>query len=89
MAELNGLIEKVEAQQRDLNQKQETLEKQEKELKHRDTILDSNYMAFNERDERFRREYYYMIALSLLVVIMIVFWGYKLYARFRIVFGSN
>jgi hypothetical protein len=86
---LNGLIDKVDAQQKDLNSKQAWLEGRQHATDKQGTLVEANYSMLDIRDTDSRREYYFMIGIAILMVCMILFWGYKLVQRVRVVFGTN
>lgn len=83
LANLNIIIEKISAQQRDLNTKEHKIESKLAKYDTKKDIVDVNYNFTQAREAGYNTEYKIVIGASIIMIILVVGFGYKLWNRFK------
>ena len=82
---LNSMIEKVSAQQRELNNRQDGLEKKADKYDSKREVVDTNYNFTQAKEAGYEQEFKIIIGVSIILLALIGFFGYKLWSRFKTV----
>lgn len=82
ISNLSQMIDSISARQRDLNQQQQTIETRESIIKNKKSIVDKNYGLVMVNDNDYKMDLYFAIVTGVILIGLIIFFGYKLWQRF-------
>jgi hypothetical protein len=85
IASLNVMIEKINSQQRELNDKQTGLDKQIDKYDSRKDVVDVNYKFTQDKHAGYALEFKIIIATAVILMLLCGYFGYRLTRRFKAV----
>lgn len=85
LASLNVMIEKINGQQRELNDKQSGLAKQIGKYDARKDVVDVNYKFTRDKQAGYELEFKIIIGVAVILMLLCGYFGYRLVRRFKAV----